>query len=176
MNQIQHTLGRIARGAALCATLALLMAGCATGGSPTSTDSSQTQDSPAIDDESTAQPNAGVSSAKAFIEVFEAEGLECADVDEDRWGPGVVEQVLCRGGDSIIVTMRNFVDAAARDAQLKRVQEQACNVGFDQRLATSDTWILMVGGDREVDFEVFGNAMSALGLDSEDYVCSGEGN
>lgn len=123
-------------------------------------------------EESDKSDEGGSGSSAAFIRAFEAEGLECADVDEDRWGPGVVEQVLCRGADSVIVTIRDFEDVAARDAQLDRVQEQACNVGFDQRLATSDTWILMVGGDREVDFEVFGDATSTLGLDSEDYVCS----
>ena len=168
----QRILGRRARATALFATLALLVTGCSAAEDLTSTDSSQAQESPAVDEESHSEPEGSSSSADAFVEAFEAEGLGCADVDEDRWGPGVVEQVLCRGGNSVIVTIRNFEDAAARDAQLNQVREQACNVGFDQRLAISDTWILMVGGDREVDFEVFGNSISTLGLDAEDYICS----
>lgn len=117
----------------------------------------------------------GAVSVQPFIDAFEREGLECAAADEKFWGPGVVEQVNCQGGDHIIVTIRDFEDTGARDAQLGRVQEQACTIaesGQDiQRLATSDTWILMVGGDREVDFEVFGNATTGLGLDSTDYSC-----
>jgi hypothetical protein len=149
-----------------------LVTGCSAAEDLTSNDPSQAQESPVVDEESQSTPDGAASSAEAFVKAFEAEGLGCVDVDEDRWGPGVVEQVLCRGGDSVVVTIRNFEDAAALDAQLNRVQEQACNVGFDQRLATSGTWILMVGGDREVDYEVFGNSIATLGLDSEDYICS----
>src|SRR5690554_4135871 len=113
----QRILGRRARATALFATLALLMTGCAAAEAPTSTDDSEAQESPAVEEESRSEPDGEVSSANAFIEAFEAEGLACTDVDEDRWGPGVVEQALCRGEDSVIVTIRNFEDAAARDAQ-----------------------------------------------------------
>ena len=158
---------------AVSGVLALILTGCGAEDSPPPAQASETTES--ATSEQPSETTEGATSAGPFIEAFENEGLECAPADEKFWGPGVVEQVNCQGGDHIIVTIRNFEDSAARDAQLDRVQEQACTIaesGQDiQRLAMSDTWILMVGGDRDVDFEVFGNAMTGLGLDSTDYSC-----
>ncbi len=164
----QHRFRRLGQAAAVCGVLTLLLAGCSAGDpqpqAPAAADSA--------DSESQA-PEANGSGAQTFIDAFEHEGLKCAPAD--RLGPGVVEQVNCQGGDHVIVTIRNFEDTDARDKQLDRVQDQACTIaesGQDtQRLTTSDTWIVMVGGDRQVDFEVFGNAMTGLGLDWNDYNC-----
>lgn len=174
----QRRLTRPVRGAAVLGVLMLSLMGCSTqeprAQAPTTADAETTADA---DPSATHAPETddGATSAQAFIDAFESEGLECAPAEEKFWGPGVVEQVNCRGGDHVVVTVRNFEDTGARDDQLVRVQEQACTIAESgqtiQRLATSATWIVMVGGDREVDFEVFGNAVTGLGLDSTDYTC-----
>ena len=168
----QRRFTSVGQAVAVCGMLALFLAGCSTGDpqpqAPTTTDSGNAQ-------LQTPESSGSETSAQAFVDAFETEGLECAPADAARWGPGVVEQVNCQGADSVIVTIRNFEDTDARDGQLARVQDQACKIAESgqeiQRLATSDTWIVMVGGDREVDFEVFGNATTTLGLDWTDYTC-----
>lgn len=177
----QRRFGRIRQAAVVTSALALLLSGCngeELADAPDS-NSAQADDGgpppaePVTEDEPTTGDEPA--SAQAFVDAFEAEGLECTETDEDRWGPGVAAQTVCQGDDHVIMSIRNFENAGARDAQLDRIQALACEIadsGQDvQRVTTSDTWIIMAGGDRDVDFEVFGNAMSSLGLDWTDYIC-----
>ncbi|BDZ39878.1 hypothetical protein GCM10025863_24920 [Microbacterium suwonense] len=154
--------------AAVSGALVLLLTGCG---------EDQTHGTTTVDDIQGSVPTEreeGIESAQIFVAAFEDEGLTCAPAD--RLGSGVVEQFTCKGEDHLVMTIRNFEDITARDKQLEKVQDLACEIadsGQDiQRLSISDTWILMAGGDRDIDFEVFGNAMTSLGLESEDYTCS----
>ena len=183
--------GRIYRAIGGAAVLALLISGCGSDDTPDSPtedeaaveDADTNVDEPDADDadesdvDQTAAPEANDSAASGqmFVDAFANEGLECAETDPDRYGPGVVEQFVCQGDDHLVMSIRNYEDAGARDAQLDRIQGLACEIadqGQDiQRVTVSDTWIVMAGGDRDVDFEVFGGAMTGLGLDWSDYTC-----
>lgn len=153
---------------AVMGILAFLLAACGSGeNSDTSNqDSSQTD---------TQTASTGIDSAQPLVAAFEAEGLACTKTDENRLRNGAVEQFECRGDDYIVMTIRDFGDESTRDEQLDRIQGLACDIaesGQDiQRLTTSGSWIVMAGGDRDVDFEVFGNAMTSLNLDWDDYTC-----
>lgn len=128
-----------------------------------------------VDQTAAPEANDGAASGQMFVDAFEEEGLNCAATDPDRFGPGVVEQFGCQGDDHLVMSIRDYEDAGARDEQLGRIQALACEIADQgqeiQRVTVSDTWIVMAGGDRDVDFEVFGNAMTGLGLDWSDYTC-----
>lgn len=167
-----HRAGRLLYSIGLGGALVLLLAGCGAGGSAEPIESAGAGPTAA---ESSAGESSTSISAGQFGEAFIAEGMDCEELDRDDLRAGVVEQVVCRGSDTVIVTIRNYESADARDHQLGVIQDSACEIaktGQDiQRVAVSDTWLVMPGGDREVDFAVFGNAMTTLGLDWSDYTC-----
>lgn len=169
------------QGAALAAALALLVAGCASAGAdaPQPDPGSEVTDAERAEgaeaDDSTEQDTSSSADAGAFTAAFEAEGLACTELAAEDLRGSVVQQFVCQGGDTVIVTIRDYGSADARDQQLAVIQDKACEIADTgqaiQRVAVSDTWLLMVGGDREVDFALFGSAMSTLGLDTTDYTC-----
>lgn len=176
---------RLAQAIIAGTAVTLLLTGCGddTAQSPTSTETAESAESggnagsaevQASEEASAEEQTAEAPSAHAFTGAFEAEGLTCAEV-EDPFGDTVIQQFNCEGDDHLIMTIRNYGDVADRDDQLATIQSKACEIADQgqkvQRVATSDTWILMAGGDRHIDFEVFEGAMTTLGLDSTDYTC-----
>ncbi|MGO3147391.1 MAG: hypothetical protein ACTIJ6_06910 [Leucobacter sp.] len=164
--------GRLWQAVAVVGVLALILTGC---GEKGSAEGESTANDDAVSENTEASEADGAASAQVFTDAFVREGLVCTPVAEDRLRAGVVEQFTCEGDDYVIMTVRNFEDADERDAQLDRIQGLACEIAESgqeiQRVATSDTWIVMAGGDRDEDFEVFGNAMTSVGLEWNDYVC-----
>lgn len=162
---------RVLRSIGLVGALTLLLAGCAAGeaAAPPASDG-------AAEAAETSVPDSGAStSGDDFTAAFEAQGMDCAALEDDDLREGVEQQFVCRGGDDVIVTIRDYENPDARDRQLATIQDMACEIaetGQDvQRVAVSDTWLLMPGGDREADFALFGSAMADLGLQPTDYTC-----
>lgn len=179
----RHGTGRLSRAIGMSSVLVLLLAGCGAqdtpetpaAGAETESDAAQMQ-APESDTEAAApQTEDGPASGQVFVEAFEHEGLECTQADANRFGPGVTDQYVCQGEDHLVMSIRDYEDADARDEQLGTIEGLACEIAEQgqeiQRVTVSDTWIVMAGGDRDVDFEVFGNAMTGLGLEWTDYTC-----
>lgn len=150
---------RTLRGVIAGAAIALLLTGCSAGGT-----SGEAAEQPA--------DQASSLDTTTIMDGIESAGLVCTEKDPVL--DGREEVIQCKGDDYIFVTATRFTSVEERDGQIERAKKALCEGGTvaTLRLATSDTWALVPGDDREQDVAAFDTAMSALGLEWGEDACA----
>ncbi len=165
---------------ALCALLVLVVAGCSSAGEADepATDSPGGSDiGPGAEPETApeAEQDDPVESAALtaddIVAAIEPDGFACEEKDPVLKGR---EQVIqCKGDDYVIITATRLTSSDLLPGQLTRAKEALCESGTVDalRVATSDVWVVVPGGDRDKDIAAFEAATGKLGLEPTEDPC-----